>query len=134
MAIDIAEGDTENLDPFRKSPIVPRFFTPVDEKSAVPGINRRYYDYDYRYNVAKKALKNYQEGVASKEHPEYQKYIDEMKENGEIRFMNYFKSMSKQIKDVQNRIKENPKNKKELEEKLIEMKAQVSVKCDEILK
>ena len=134
MAIDIAEGDTENLDPFRKSPIVPRFFTPVDEKSAVPGINRRYYDYDYRYNVAKKALKNYQEGVASKEHPEYQKYIDEMKENGEIRFMNYFKSMSKQIKDVQNRIKENPKNKKELEEKLIEMKAQVSVKCAEILK
>lgn len=134
MAIDVAEGDTENLDPFRKSPIVPRFYTPVDEKSAVPGINRKYYDYDYRYNVAKKALKNYQEGVASKEHPEYQKYIDEMKENGEIRFMNYFKSMSKQIKDIQNQIKENPKNKKELEEKLIEMKAQVSVKCAEILK
>ena len=134
MVIDIAEGDTENLDPFRKSPIVPRFYTPVDEKSAVPGINRRYYDYDYRYNVAKKALKNYQEGVASGEHPEYQKYIDEMKKNGEIRFINYFKSNSKQIKDIQNRIKGNPKNKKELEKDLIEMKAKVSVKCDEILK
>jgi hypothetical protein len=134
MALDAMEGNTENLDPYRKSPIAPRFYIPNDEKTVVPGINRKYYDYDYKYNIAKKAYKNYQEGVRSKEHPEWQKYINEMNSNGELRFIQFFEQEAKKVKKLQNLIKEEPKNKKELEEKLIDVKAEIAVKCYEMLK
>jgi hypothetical protein len=134
MVWDGIEGNTENLDPYRKSPIVPRFYIPNDEKTVIPGINRKYYDYDYKYNIAKKAYKNYQEGVRSKEHPEWQKYINEMNSNGELRFIQFFEQEAKKVKKLQNLIKEEPKNKKELEEKLIDVKAEIAVKCYEMLK
>ena len=128
------EENTENLDPYRKSPIVPRFYIPNDEKTVVPAINRKYYDYDYMYNVAKKALKNYQDGVRSKEHPEWKKYIDEMQKNGEMEFIRFFEQESKRLTKMQNLIKGNPTNKKELEEKIIDLKAEIATKCYEMLK
>ena len=134
MSVDIATGNTENLDPFRKSPIVPRFYTPNDEKTVAPSINRKFYDYNYMYNVAKKALKNYQEGVKTKEHPEWQKYIDEMKANGELEFIRFFENENKRLKKIQNRIKEEPSNKKELEERMNDMKAKIASRCYEMLK
>ena len=134
MALDGIEENTENLDPYRKSPIVPRFYIPNDEKTVEPAINRKYYDYDYMYNVAKKALKKYQDGVRSKEHPEWKKYIDEMQKNGELEFIRFFEHGSKRLTKMQNLIKGNPTNKKELEEKMIDLKADIATKCYEMLK
>ena len=134
MLVDKAMDNTENLDPYRKSPIVPRFYIPNDEKTVVPAINRKYYDYDYMYNVAKKALKTYQDGVRSKEHPEWKKYIDEMQQNGELEFIRFFEHESKRLTKMQNLIKGNPTNKKELEEKMIDLKADIATKCYEMLK
>lgn len=133
MAADLIKDDIENIDPYRKSPILPRFYTPNDEKTVVPAINRKYYDYDYMYNVAKKALKNYQEGVRSKEHPEYQKYIDGMKENGELEFIRFFENENKRLKRIQNLIKGEPTNKEDLEKRMIDIKAEIAAKCYEML-
>ena len=133
VGMALADGE-DNVDPFRKTPIIPRFYTPNDEKTVVPGINRKYYDYNYKYNVAKKALKNYQEGISSGEHPEWQKYIDEMKRNKEVEFINYFKEMDKRLKKLQNLLKGNPTNKESLEEQIVDLKAKVSAESWEILK
>ena len=134
MTTDLVMGNTENVDPFRKTPILPRFYTPNDEKTVVPGINRKYYDYEYMYNTAKKALKNYQEGIRSKEHPEYQKYIEEMQKNGEIQFIKFFEQESKRLTKIRNLMKGDPSNKEKLEERMIEIKADIATKCYEMLK
>jgi hypothetical protein len=134
MATDWVMDDTENIDPYRKSPILPRFYTPVDEKSVVPGINRTFYEFSNQYNIAKKALKNYKDGIESNEHPEYKKYIDEMKENGEMKFMDYFEKVNKEIKKLEKEREEYPNNKKAIDEKIIDLKAKASVKSREILK
>lgn len=134
MTTDLVMGNTENVDPFRKTPILPRFYTPNDEKTVVPGINRKYYDYEYMYNTAKKALKNYQEGIRSKEHPEYQKYIEEMHKNGEIQFIKFFEQESKRLTKIRNLMKGDPSNKEKLEERMIEIKADIATKCYEMLK
>lgn len=134
MTTDWVLGNTENIDPFRKTPILPRFYTPNDEKTVVPGINRKYYDYEYMYNTAKKALKNYQEGIRSKEHPEYQKYIEEMQKNGEIQFIKFFEQESKRLTKIRNLMKGDPSNKEKLEERMIEIKADIATKCYEMLK
>ena len=77
------------------------------------------------YNIASKALKNYKEGVKTNEHPEWQKYIDEMKENGEEEFIKYFKKETKKLKKLQDTLKANPSN-KELERKVYDKKAEIA--------
>ena len=133
MIIDKAEGNDENIDPFRKMPIIPRFYTPNDEKTVVPAINRKFYDYNYQYNVAKNAYRTYRKGVGSKEHPEYQKYLDNMKKSGELEFMNYFESANKRLKKMQTALKNNPSD-SELEKRITDLKAEISARSYEILK
>jgi hypothetical protein len=132
MAIDAVEGDKENMDVFRKAPIVPRFYTPNDEKTVYPGINRKFYEFEYQYNNAKKSLKKSQNGVNSGEHPEWQKYIDEMDKNGEKKFIEYFKKEQKKLKKLQDKLKEDPNN-KELEKKVYDKKAEISAESFKIL-
>ncbi|MEE0969940.1 MAG: LPD38 domain-containing protein [Clostridia bacterium] len=133
MAIDAATGNTENMDVFRKSPIVPRFYTPTDEKSVYPGINRKYYEFEYQFNNASKSLKKAKDGVNSGEHPEWQKYIDEMEKNGEAEFIKYFKKESKKLKKLQDKLKENP-NDQEAEKKVYDKKAEIATESLKILK
>lgn len=133
MAIDAATGNTENMDVFRKAPIVPRFYTPTDEKSVYPGINRKYYEFEYQFNNASKSLKKAKDGVNSGEHPEWQKYIDEMGKNGESEFIKYFKKESKKLKKLQDKLKENP-NDQEAEKKVYDKKAEIATESLKILK
>ena len=133
MITDYATDNKENIDFFRKAPIVPRFYTPNDERTVVPAVNRKYYEFNYQYNNATKALKKAEDGVKSGEHPERQKYIDEMKENGELEFIKYFKTEQKRLKKIQDRLKNDPNN-KELQQKEIDKKAEISTKALEILK
>lgn len=132
MTIDAVEGDKENMDVFRKAPIVPRFYTPNDEKTVYPGINRKFYEFEYQYNNAKKSLKKSQDGVNSGEHPEWQKYIDEMDKNGEKKFIEYFKKEQKKLKKLQDKLKEDPNN-KEVEKKVYDKKAEISAESFKIL-
>ena len=133
MIIDKAEGNDENIDPFRKMPVIPRFYTPNDEKTVVPAINRKFYDYNYQYNVAKNAYRTYRKGVNSKEHPEYQKYLDDMLKNGELEFMKYFESANKRLKKMQAALKNNPSD-SELEKRITDLKAEISARSYDILK
>lgn len=133
MITDYVTDNKENIDFFRKAPIVPRFYTPNDERTVVPAINRKYYEFNYQYNNATKALKKAKDGVQSGEHPEWQKYIDEMEKNGETEFIKYFKAEQKRLKKIQDRLKDDPNN-KELQQKEIDKKAEIATKSLEILR
>lgn len=132
MIVDAATGNTENMDIFRKTPIIPRFYTPNDEKTVQPAINRKYYEFEYQYNNATKSLKKAKDGVKNGEHPEWQKYIDEMEKNGEQEFIKYFKKEQKRLKKLQDKLKEEPNN-KEYEKKVYDKKAEISLESFKIL-
>lgn len=133
MLTDYANKDYNNIDPYRKAPILPRFYTPNDEKTVYPAINRKYYEYDYLYNRASKALKNYKDGIKTDGHPKWQKYIDEMKKNGEEEFIKYFKKETKKLKKLQDSLNANPSN-KELERKVYDKKAEIANESLKLLK
>ena len=57
-----------------------------------------------------------------------------MQKNGELEFVRFFEHESKRLTKLQNLIKGNPTNKKELEEKMIDLKADIATKCYEMLK
>jgi glutamine amidotransferase-like uncharacterized protein len=129
MALD----DKENIDLFRKSPILPRFYTPNDEKTVQPAINRKYYDFDYEYNRYSKALKKYEKAIESGEHPEWQKHIDEMEKDRIIEFINYFKAESKVLKKLTDKLKVDSQN-KELESDVYDKKAEIATNSFRILR
>lgn len=123
--IDHSMKDVEFNDVIRKAPIVKRFYTPVDERTIYPSIRKEYNNFSYRYDIASKALKNYQTQIKNG-NTEFQKYIDEMKENGEYDFIKYFKKENKTLNRLNKRLKENP-NDKEIEKKYYDKMAEISV-------
>jgi hypothetical protein len=131
--VGMALDDKENIDLFRKSPILPRFYTPNDEKTVQPAINRKYYDFDYEYNRYSKALKKYDKAIESGEHPEWQKHIDEMEKDRIIEFINYFKAESKVLKKLTDKLKVDSQN-KELESDVYDKKAEIATNSFRILR
>ena len=57
-----------------------------------------------------------------------------MKENGELDFIIFFEEKNKEVKRLKNLLNGNPTNKKALEDRLIDMKAQIAADCYEMMK
>ena len=122
MIVDAATGDTDNIE-FRSVPIVNRFYSPVTERTVAAAINRVFYEYQDRYEAARVAEKRYNDFV-KEGRKEYKEELEQMKKNGELEFISYFKTKMKILRKKQDRLRENPDDKK-LEKEIQELKSEM---------
>ena len=122
MTVDAVTGDTDNIE-FRSVPIVNRFYSPVTERTVAAAINRVFYEYQDRYEAARVAEKRYNDFV-KEGRKEYKEELEQMKKNGELEFISYFKTKMKILRKKQDRLRENPDDKK-LEKEIQELKSEM---------
>ena len=122
MIVDAVTGDTDNIE-FRSVPIVNRFYSPVTERTVAAAINRVFYEYQDRYEAARVAEKRYNDFV-KEGRKEYKEELEQMKKNGELEFISYFKTKMKILRKKQDRLRENPDDKK-LEKEIQELKSEM---------
>lgn len=130
MAADAVTGETDNIE-FRTVPVANRFYAPVTDRTVTSAINRIFYEYQDRYEAARVAEKRYKEFIKDGR-KEFRKELDQMKKNGEADFISYFGAKMKILRKKQDRLKENPDDKR-LEEEIRELKSQMIMRSKKLL-
>ena len=130
MVVDVTTGDWGNIEP-RTIPVVNRFINPVTEKTVTAAVNRVFYEYRDRYEELRVAEKRYKQFI-NDGRTEFKDDLEQMRENGEIEFINYFKQKMKTLRKLEDRLKDNPGD-KDLEEQIREFKSEMIMKSKEIL-
>ena len=130
MAADAVTGETENRE-FRTVPVANRFYAPVTDRTVTSAINRIFYEYQDRYEAARVAEKRYKEFIKDGR-KEFRKELEQMKKNGEADFISYFGAKMKILRKKQDRLKENPDDKR-LEEEIRELKSQMIMRSKKLL-
>ena len=130
MAIDLSTGNADNIEA-RTIPVLNRFINPVTDRTVSAAVNRVFYDYQERYESAKFAEKRYKQFVKDGR-SEFKKELKEMEKNGESRFIDYFGEKMKTLRKMQDRLRENPKDKK-LENEITELKSEMIVQSKKLL-
>lgn len=130
MAADAVTGETDNIE-FRTVPVANRFYAPVTDRTVTSAINRIFYEYQDRYEAARVAEKRYKEFVKDGR-KEFRKELDQMKKNGEADFISYFGAKMKILRKKQDRLRDNPDDKR-LEEEIRELKSQMIMRSKKLL-
>ena len=130
MAAGAVTGETDNIE-FRTVPVANRFYAPVTDRTVTSAINRIFYEYQDRYEAARVAEKRYKEFIKDGR-KEFRKELDQMKKNGEADFISYFGAKMKILRKKQDRLKENPDDKR-LEEEIRELKSQMIMRSKKLL-
>ena len=130
MAADAVTGETDNIE-FRTVPVANRFYVPVTDRTVTSAINRIFYEYQDRYEAARVAEKRYKEFIKDGR-KEFRKELEQMKKNGEADFISYFGAKMKILRKKQDRLKENPDDKR-LEEEIRELKSQMIMRSKKLL-
>lgn len=130
MAADAVTGETDNIE-FRTVPVANRFYAPVTDRTVTSAINRIFYEYQDRYEAARVAEKRYKEFIKDGR-KEFRKELEQMKKNGEADFISYFGAKMKILRKKQDRLKENPDDKR-LEEEIRELKSQMIMRSKKLL-
>lgn len=130
MAADAVTGKTDNIE-FRTVPVANRFYTPVTDRTVTSAINRIFYEYQDRYEAARVAEKRYKEFIKDGR-KEFRKELEQMKKNGEADFISYFGAKMKILRKKQDRLRENPDDKR-LEEEIRELKSQMIMRSKKLL-
>ena len=132
IVADAVSGEFyENFD-LRKVPIVSRFYSVSDEATVKSAVNRKYRDYQLRYEKLKHDYKKYKAAVSEGE-LQFADDLLRMDSSGEKEFVNYFGRKQKLLNKKLDRLKKNPDN-KALEQEITDLKAEISLKCFELLK
>lgn len=130
MATDAVTGETDNIE-FRTVPVVNRFYAPVTDRTVTSAVNRVFYEYQDRYEAARVAEKRYKEFIKDGR-KEFRKELEQMKKNGEADFISYFGAKMKILRKKQDRLKENPDDKR-LEAEIRELKSQMIMRSKKLL-
>ena len=130
MAADAVTGETDNIE-FRTVPVANRFYAPVTDRTVTSAINRIFYEYQDRYEAARVAEKRYKEFIKDGR-KEFRKELEQMKKNGESDFISYFGAKMKILRKKQDRLRENPDDKR-LEEEIRELKSQMIMRSKKLL-
>ena len=132
IVADAVSGEFyENFD-LRKVPIVSRFYSVSDEATVKSAVNRKYRDYQSRYEKLKHDYKKYKAAVSEGE-LQFADELSQMDSSGEKEFVDYFGRKQKLLNKKLDRLKKNPDN-KALEQEITDLKAEISLKCFELLK
>lgn len=132
LVVDAVSGEfNENFD-LRKIPVVSRFYSVSDEATVKSAVNRKYRDYQSRYEKLKHDYKKYKTAVKGGE-LQFADELSQMESSGEKAFVDYFGRKQKLINKKLDRLNKNPDN-KALEQEITDLKAEISLKCFELLK
>lgn len=132
IVADAVSGNfDENFD-LRKIPVASRFYSVSDESTVRSAVNRKFREYQSRFEKISYDYKKYSEAVRSGK-TEFSVEIERMDNNGEKAFVDYFRKKQKSLNKKLDRLKNNPED-KTLEQEITDLKAEIALKCYELLK
>lgn len=133
---NVATGKGDDVET-RSIPVINRFVQPVTDRTLSAAVNRVFYPLRDDYERLRRQERNYKRAIKETEdeakRKDYREKLEEMQEDGQIEFIDYFDRKMKTLRKMEDRLKDNPGD-KELEMQIREFKAGMIMKAKEILK